>query len=63
MRSQRIELSEEEAEWLEEIRSHGFSSHSEILRCATLSWINTQNELASSDDSHSTGSEEQAHDA
>jgi hypothetical protein len=63
MRSQRIELSEEEAEWLEEIRSHGFSSHSEILRCATLSWINTQNDSPQSNDSHTTGAEEQAHDA
>lgn len=38
VKSIRVPLSAEELATLDEIRALGFSSHAEILRCATLAW-------------------------
>jgi hypothetical protein len=45
VKSIRVLLSEQEMATLEHVRALGFSSHAELLRCATLAWADAAAEL------------------
>ncbi len=49
VKSIRVLLSEQEMATLEQVRALGFSSHAELLRCATLAWADAAAQLPNED--------------
>lgn len=56
VKSIRVPLSEEELATLEQVRALGFSSHAEILRCATLAWAEAAAQLPNDETRPASGS-------